>query len=308
LSRKGPTEQNSKYRLVFILSKDWSTFGVCGISLETGAEEERLLSNKTFGRNNMQINDKHDHNAKIVDQFTKQAIPFTELPGHLDLIQMLIEMAHVTADDTVLDLACGSGLVACEFAKVAKQVTGIGITEKMIEQARERQKELGLTNLGWDIGTVLPLPCESESFSIVITRYSFHHFLDPEAVLKEMCRICKTGGKVLIADAALPADKADAYNYMEKLRDPSHTRALSRDEFEILLQNSGLKNLQRSSYRVEMELEKQLNASFPNPGDDEKIREIFRKDIGVDALGMSAHSVGNEIHFSYPISVYVGEK
>ena len=221
---------------------------------------------------------------------------------------MLIEMSNVTSEDSVLDVACGPGLVACEFAKIAKNVTGIDITEKMIQQAEERQKELGLSNMSWNVGTVLPLPYESESFNIVITRYSFHHFLDPKAVLQEMCRVCKNGGKVLIADAALPKDKVDAYNHMEKLRDPSHTRALSFDEFDYLLQNSGLENLRRSSYNVEMELEKQLKASFPNPGDDDKIRDIFRKDIGVDTLGMSAHYVGNEIHFSYPISVYVGEK
>ena len=57
-----------------------------------------------------------------------------------------------------------------------------------------------------------------------------------------------------------------------------------------------------------MELEKQLKASFPNPGDDEKIRELFRQDVELDKLGMGAHMVGSEIHFSYPISIYVGNK
>ena len=248
------------------------------------------------------------HDAEIIDQFTKQAIPFTELPGHLDSVQMLMEMSGIKTEDTVLDVACGPGIVACEFAKAVRHVTGIDITHKMIEQAEKRQKEFGLTNMSWDIGTVLPLPYESNTFSAVVTRYSFHHFLDPKAVLNEMCRVCRPDGVVLIADAALPADKVDAYNCMEKLRDPSHTRALSFEEWEKLIRDSGLKNLRRGSYRVEMELEKQLKASFPNPGDDEKIRNIFLKDNGVDSLGMNAHWEGNEIHFSYPISIYVGSK
>ncbi|MDD3374745.1 MAG: methyltransferase domain-containing protein [Candidatus Omnitrophica bacterium] len=248
------------------------------------------------------------HDEKIIDQFTKQAIPFAELPGHLDSIQMLIELSKVSENDTVLDVACGPGLVACEFAKVAREVKGIDITEKMIEQAKARQKERGLTNISWDIGTVLPLPYESESFSAVVTRYSFHHFLEPRDVLDEMIRVCRTGGVVLVADAVLPVNKVDAYNRMERLRDSSHTRALSYDEWERLLKGSRLRNLLRGSYKVEMELEKQLKASFPNPGDDEKIRDIFRKDIGVNSLGMDAHMVGDEIHFSYPISIYVGNK
>jgi len=123
-----------------------------------------------------------------------------------------------------------------------------------------------------------------------------------------MIRVCKPNGVVLIADAALPTDKVDAYNRMEKIRDPSHTKALSYDAWEQLMRESGLKNLQRGSYKVEMELEKQLKASFPNPGDDEKIRDIFRNDIGINSLGMDAHWSGDEICFSYPISIYAGNK
>ena len=248
------------------------------------------------------------HDAKIVDQFTKQAIPFKELPEHLDSIQMLIEMSKVTKDDHVLDVACGPGLVGCEFAKVAKHVTGIDLTEKMIEQAKERQKELGLNNLSWDVGTASPLPYASDSFSVVVTRYSFHHFLDPKTVLDEMIRVCKPDGVVLIADVALPTEKVEAYNRLEKMRDPSHTQALSYESWGKLLGNSGLRNLQRGSYKASIELEKSLKASFPNPGDDDKIREIFRNDINSNSLGMDAHLVENEIHFSFPVSIYVGNK
>ncbi|MGE3151478.1 MAG: class I SAM-dependent methyltransferase [Nitrospiraceae bacterium] len=256
----------------------------------------------------MTARSQQEHDAEIVKQFTQQAIPFAKLPGHLDSIHMLIEMCNVSGDDLVLDVACGPGLVACEFAKVAQHVTGVDLTETMIQQAMNRQKELGLTNLSWDIGTASPLPYASDSFSIVVTRYSFHHFLDPKAVLTEMIRVCKPKGVVLIADAALPADKAEAYNHMEKLRDPSHTRALSYESWEQLLGQSGLSNLRRGRYTVPMELEKQLKASFPKPGDDDKIRDIFKNDINANSLGMDAHLVGNEIHFSYPISIYVGNK
>ena len=118
-----------------------------------------------------------EHDAEIIDQFTKQAIPFTQLKFHSDLIQMLIELSKVTSNDLVLDVACGPGLVACEFAKVSRHVTGIDITEKMIEQAKKRQMKLRLTNVSWSIGTVSSLPYDSASFSVVVTRYSFHHFL-----------------------------------------------------------------------------------------------------------------------------------
>jgi len=148
----------------------------------------------------------------------------------------------------------------------------------------------------------------TETFSMLVTRYSFHHFLEPKAVLNEMYRVCKPGGVILIADVALAEDKIEAYNQMEKLRDPSHTRALSHNEFEQLMTDSGLKNLQQGSYSVEMELEKQLQASFPNPGDEQKIRAIFQDDLKHNRLGVGAKKIADKIHFSYPISVYMGIK
>ena len=143
---------------------------------------------------------------------------------------------------------------------------------------------------------------------MVLTRYSLHHFLHPAAVLAEMVRVCRTGGRVLVADVVLPPEKAEAYNRMEKLRDPSHTRALTYPEMAEIVGASGLTNIQTGHYKVEMELEKQLGASFPNPGDADRIRRLFEADLGVDDLGVGAHRQGGEIHFAYPILVVVGEK
>jgi len=249
-----------------------------------------------------------EHNKRIVEQFSKQAIPFSEVPGHRDFMQLLIQMSGVSSSDNVLDVACGPGLVACEFSKVADHVTGIDITAKMIERARCLQEEKQLTNMGWCVHDILPLPYSDNDFSIVLTRYSFHHFLKPVEVLAEMIRVCRPGGRVLVADVALPSEKSATYDRLEKIRDPSHTHALTVPEFEALFAASGLGHIQRGSYKVELELEQQLKASFPDPGDEEKIREILRADLHEDKLGVGVHLQGNEIHYSVPIEVFVGRK
>jgi len=248
------------------------------------------------------------HNQTIIEQFSKQAVPFAEKPGHSSSMHMLIEMSGVSGGDLVLDVACGPGLVACALAPHARHVTGIDITPAMIEQARRLQGEKQLENLTWQVGNVLPLPFPADSFSVVLTRYSFHHFLQPDAVLAEMVRVCRRGGRVMVADVVLPPEKAEAYNHMEKLRDPSHTLALTYPEMAEMVGASGLTNIRSGHYKVEMELEKQLRASFPNPGDADRIRRLFEADLGVDALGVGAHRQGTEIHFAYPILVVVGEK
>lgn len=248
------------------------------------------------------------HQTQIVDQFTRQAVPFARLPGHLDAIELLLELARPTKDTAVLDLACGPGLVACAFARHAGQVTGIDITPAMLEQAAKRQQEQGLDNLVWQLGDVQALPYADASFDLVITRYSFHHFQHPGQALAEMIRVCKPGGRVLVADVAMPPDKSAAYDRLEIMRDPSHTHALTTVEFSELFLNSGLSDCRQASYTVELELEAQLRASFPLPGDEERIRRMVTEDIGSDTVGINARYQDGVVRYSVPISVFVGSK
>ena len=177
------------------------------------------------------MNDEQDRQRRrIVEQFTRQAVPFSEMPHHNDegTYRLVIETAGIGPEDMVLDVACGPGLITCAVARIARHVTGIDITPAMIEEARKRQQAMELTNLDWHIGDVTPLPFAASSFSAVITRYSFHHFLEPQAVLTEMVRVCQPGGKVAVVDMFTSTpEQAEAYDRMERLRDPSHARAVA---------------------------------------------------------------------------------
>ena len=251
---------------------------------------------------------KQTHIDKIVDQFSRQAIPFTHVAGHLDSIQTLVEMAGATNQDDVLDIACGPGLVACEFARVSKHVTGIDITSAMIERAGVRQAQKGLENVSWTVGDVSPLPFEDNSYSIVISRYSFHHFLEPQIVLKEMIRVCRPGGRVLVADIAIEAEKSAAFDKLEILRDPSHTHALTQAEFVAMFQASSLSNCRQSAYEVDIELEAQLEASFPEFCDRAFLREMITNDIGVNDFGIQTRNIEGQVRYTVPIGVFVGSK
>jgi ubiquinone/menaquinone biosynthesis C-methylase UbiE len=250
------------------------------------------------------------HQKSIIDQFTRQAVPFSKLYAHTnkESLRLLMNMTNVSAQDTVLDVACGSGIVACAFATIASHVTGIDLTPAMLEQAEISARQKNLTNLSWQQGDIETLPFPDESFSIVLSRYAFHHFLHPDLVLSEMVRVCCSGGRILIADVVLAPDKVNSYDQVEKLRDPSHTHALTQEEFSKLIADVNLQNIKLRSYKVELELEQQLAASFPNPGDDDKLRQIFREDIGVDRLGVGAHFQNQEIHYAVPITAIIGEK
>lgn len=248
------------------------------------------------------------HRDEIVDQFSRQAIPFAQVAGHLGSIDLLLELAQAGAADDALDVACGPGLVACELARQCRRVVGLDITPAMIAQARKRQEEQGLSNLSWTVGDGVPLPFDDGSFSLVVTRYSFHHFLEPQRVLAEMIRVCRPGGRVLVADVATDPGKVQAYDRLERLRDPSHTHALTVDEWDALFLGSGLADCIQARYEVEIELEAQMRASFPRPGDAEKVRELIAGDVGVDRLGIAARRAAGSVVYSVPIGVRVGRK
>lgn len=85
------------------------------------------------------------HQASIIEQFTRQAGPFADMPEHSQesAFRLMLESTVVTSCDTVLDVACGPGLVACAFAARAAQVTGIDITPAMIDKARRSKGTKG---------------------------------------------------------------------------------------------------------------------------------------------------------------------
>src|SRR6266446_5691590 len=151
------------------------------------------------------------HKDSILDQFTRQAVPFTTAPSIKDeaALRLIVEFSGAGPDDTVLDVACGGGLVVCAFARTVRHATGIDLTPAMLEQARKNQAAQGLTNVTWKHGDVLPLPFSDASFTIVTSRFAFHHFLDPLAVLREMKRVAAPGGRVMVADSASAPDRAD---------------------------------------------------------------------------------------------------
>lgn len=249
------------------------------------------------------------HRDAILDQFTRQAVPFSTAAGIKDeqALQLLVDFTGAGTEDTVLDVACGGGLVVCAFARVVRHATGIDLTPAMIDRACALQQERGLTNVTWRLGDVLPLPFADGSFSLVTSRFAFHHFLDPARVLAEMKRVCLPGGKVAVVDTDASADPAKAaeFNRMEKLRDPSHVRAMPRAELMQLFARVGLPAPRATGYRLESDLESLLGRSFPLPGDADKIRQIFAASIEDDRLGIPLRRDGETIHYAYPVAVLV---
>jgi SAM-dependent methyltransferase len=180
----------------------------------------------------------------------------------------------------------------------------------MLERARKFQAGQQVANVEWRQGCCTELPFPADSFDCVLTRFSFHHFLDPLAAVNEMKRVAKPAGTILVCDVALRPGAQSAFNHWEILRDPSHTRALTQSEFESLGNTAGLALRRLETTTHERPLEELLAGSFPKPGDADRIRALFELEIqaGTDTLGVSAHRENGVIRITYPVIVLAWRK
>jgi ubiquinone/menaquinone biosynthesis C-methylase UbiE len=256
----------------------------------------------------------HDgsHRDLILDQFTRQATPFSTAKTITDdnALRMILQAAMPGPGDTVLDVACGGGIIVCAFAPEVKHATGIDMTPAMLDRARQLAAERNIVNASWDRGDVGSLPYADGTFDIVVTRFSMHHFLDPLRVLREMVRVCAPGGRVVVVDmyASENVAKAAEWNRAEKLRDPSHVRCLTLTELKALFGKAGLPEPRSSFYELRDEVRNLLRRSFPNPGDDVKIIEMFAASAEDDRLGIPVRRDGDRIDYAYPIAILAAER
>jgi ubiquinone/menaquinone biosynthesis C-methylase UbiE len=252
------------------------------------------------------------HQDLILDQFTRQATPFSTADTITDAnaLRMIVAAATPGPGDTVLDVACGGGIIVCAFAPGVKHATGIDMTPAMLDRARQLAAEKGLANVSWDQGDVGSLPYADGAFDIVVTRFSMHHFLDPIGMLREMVRVCAPGGRVVVVDmyASENPAKATEWNRLEKLRDPSHARCLTLTELKALFGSVGLPAPEAGFYELRDEVRNLLRRSFPNPGDDVKIIAMFSASAEDDRLGIPVRREGDRINYAYPIAILAARR
>jgi ubiquinone/menaquinone biosynthesis C-methylase UbiE len=247
------------------------------------------------------------HQARILEQFTRQATPFSTASPITDAnaLRMIVDAADPRPGDRVLDVACGGGLVVCAFAPHVRHATGIDMTPAMLDRARQLAAEKAIANVSWDRGDVGCLPYDDGTFAIVVTRFSMHHFLDPLAVMREMVRVCAPGGRVVVVDMYASDDPAKAaeWNRAEQLRDPSHVRCLTLPELKRLFGAAGLGEPRASFYELRDEIRNLLARSFPNPGDDVKIIAMYAASAEDGRLGIPVRRTGERIDYAFPIAI-----
>lgn len=253
-----------------------------------------------------------EHNETIVDQFTRQATGFAAAEPLSDarLLGLLVRESGVGPHHRVLDVACGPGIVTCAFAASAESAVGLDLVDAMLDRARERAGALGAGNAQFIAGEATALPFAAAAFDVVVSRFALHHLEDPAAALAEMARVCVDGGTVIVCDVAPEAASAAAFNTLERLRDPSHVRALTENELGALFAQRGELSAPRITHSaIELELESHLARSFPaTPADAREACRMLVDSVTDDRLGVGARRHGDRIEYSFPLAVLASNR
>lgn len=116
--------------------------------------------------------------------------------------QQLLVLAAPRADESVLDVACGTGLIALTAADrvgAHGRVLGVDISERMVASAQQRAEALGLQNVGFLRMDGESLACADASFDLVYCALGLMYMPDPEQALHEIQRVLRPGGRVALA-------------------------------------------------------------------------------------------------------------
>jgi SAM-dependent methyltransferase len=254
------------------------------------------------------------HNEVVRESFTVQAKAFAGNPWVTDeeRIHRLVAAARLKGDERVLDVACGPGYIAEAFARAAREAIGVDLTAAMLAIAEERTKERGTSNVSFRIADVQKLPFEGEEFDVVVSRLALHHMQNPGQVVREMARVCKPGGTVLVEDiyGSEHPERAAYQDRWEKLRDPSHVRTLPLSELLKLFHEAGLETDGVSTFEdLCPEVERWLATTKTTEAEAAEVRRLLEEDRLHDLSGTRPfQDATGQLHFHARIVTLTGRR
>ena len=199
------------------------------------------------------------HEQTVQSQFDPRAHAYLTSAVHaagpdLERAKSLVSQA-VPPNAQALDLGCGGGHLSFALAPFLGRVVALDPSPSMLAAVSKAAAARGLSQIEAHQGSAESLPCGDQSFPLVCTRYSAHHWTRLDAAVRELGRVLAPGGRALIIDTLGHEDPlVDTFlQSIELLRDPSHVRNRSGSEWRSLLQSVGLVELECAEWLTRLE-------------------------------------------------------
>jgi ubiquinone/menaquinone biosynthesis C-methylase UbiE len=257
---------------------------------------------------------------RVRDRFTRTAGAFSGfvLRHRAAEAERAVALAAPRGDERALDLACGPGTFARAFAPRVRWLCGLDLTLAMLAVARQTAADAKLGNLFFACGNAFALPFADKSFDLAVCGYSFHHMTEPQAASRELARVLRPGGRLVLLDMVVPDDsaKAEASNGIERVRDASHTRTFAPRELAALLEANGFRVLSRERQQLPRSFDNWMSVAGWKRGDAayEETRRLMEASISEDKTGFfprygeAGSDAAPDIEFMQSSMYFVAEK
>jgi ubiquinone/menaquinone biosynthesis C-methylase UbiE len=184
------------------------------------------------------------HDQSVVAQFDPKAAAYLTSAVHAagpDL-QRAAELAQLAGTaPAMLDVGCGAGHLSFTLAPHFRRVVATDLSPSMLATVRSAATQRSLPQVEVQQASAQALPFADGEFDLVGSRYSAHHWHDVPAALREMHRVTRPGGALLMID--ITGDESPLIDThlqsIELLRDPSHVRDYSPSQWRAMLLEAG---------------------------------------------------------------------
>ncbi len=198
------------------------------------------------------------HDQAVVAQFDPKAQAYLTSAVHAagpDLEEATQQVLQLAQRGSMLDVGCGAGHLSFALAPCFEHVLATDLSPSMIETVRAAAAQRALPQIEVQQASAEALPFPDGHFDLVCSRYSAHHWHDLPAALKEMRRVTRPEGKLLMID--LMGDESPLVDThlqaIELLRDPSHVRDHSPSQWRNLLRSAGFELQHEAFWPTRME-------------------------------------------------------
>lgn len=182
---------------------------------------------------------------KNIESFTQRAEKFTQKTGGLTLAPLrgALERIGFSSGGWAADFGVGTGNSAIPFLEAGGRVIGVDITPAMALKGKMRLADEGLARGAYfTIALCERTPIPDAAMDCAVCRNVFHHLADPGDVVREMSRVVRPGGHVIVMDHCYPDSDADRARIEEidHIREPAMVRILSVKDLRAIYAARGL--------------------------------------------------------------------
>jgi ubiquinone/menaquinone biosynthesis C-methylase UbiE len=167
---------------------------------------------------------------------------------------LVIDKMHLEKGMKILDLGCGTGWGTIDIATKlggTGEVIGLDLSEKMIEQAKQKLSEFIYNNVEFEVGSESSLDYENY-FDYVLSTNAFHHFATKEEIFFKVCQSLKYGGTFIVQDICNDYLVMRLLDFAGKIGERAHVGSSTSEELRKLFLSTGFVNIEIEKIQVNL--------------------------------------------------------